>query len=130
MSLQESSISERAALLNSMRGFLIVSLTDNFCELELERIETDLMARLAADQFLIGVLIDFGLVQTTDASDLQRLELLTRAIRLLGRTLVVSGITPGLAALIVQHGISLHHEVAGYDIDDALERFQSCAIGS
>ena len=46
------------------------------------------------------------------------------AVKLLGRNVAFCGITPGLAGLIVQAGITLHHNQIGLDIDDALERMR------
>jgi anti-anti-sigma regulatory factor len=84
-----------------------------------------LPSNLDSDQKrLRGVILDFSAVESTDPSDLLRLQDMLLAVKLLGRNVAFCGINPGLAGLIVQAGVKLHHNEIGLDIDDALERIR------
>jgi anti-anti-sigma regulatory factor len=100
---------------------LVASLPSNLDASRISAFETQLLNQLSHQKRLRGVILDFSAVESTDPSDLRRLQEMLLAVKLLGRNVVFCGITPGLAALIVQAGIRLHHNAIGLDIDDALE---------
>ena len=103
-----------------IKNFLLAHLADNFAEIDLNSLETRLLHTLCDNRTLLGVIIDFSEVITTDREDLQRLAKMLVAIKLLGVRVGLCGINPGIAALIVSTRLSLDREIIGSDIDDVL----------
>ena len=103
---------------------LVASLPSNLDAGRITAFENQLLDQLSQQKRLRGVILDFSAVESTDPSDLLRLQDMLLALKLLGRNVVFCGITPGLAGLIVQAGVRLHHNEIGLDIDDALERIR------
>ena len=103
---------------------LVASLPSNLDTARISAFENQLLNQLSHEKRLRGVIFDFSAVESTDPSDLLRLQDMLLAVKLLGRNVALCGITPGLAGLIVQAGVKLHHNEIGLDIDDALERIR------
>lgn len=100
--------------------FVVAHLTDNFDAAELASLETKLLSRLCEDRKLRGVLFSFNEVTTTDPLDLERLQTIFAAVRLVGGRVGLYGINPGLAAVIVGAGLDFQRERIGLDLDALL----------
>ena len=103
---------------------LVGSLPSNLDNARIAAFENQLLNQLSDQKHLRGVILDFSAVESTDPADLLRLQDMLLAVKLLGRNVAFCGINPGLAGLIVQAGVKLHHNEIGLDIDDALERIR------
>jgi len=98
--------------------FLVAPLADNFHAGDLSLLEDGLLHVLKDQRRLSGVIFNFNAVVTTDRQDLQRFEVMLRAIRLLGCRIGICGINPGLAAVMIGSGIDFQGYVIGSDLDD------------
>lgn len=103
-----------------IKNYVLAHLADNFAEIDLNILESRLLNTLCDQRTLLGVIIDFSEVITTDREDLHRLARMLVAIKLLGVRVGLCGINPGIAALIVSTRVSLDGEIIGSDIDDVL----------
>jgi anti-anti-sigma regulatory factor len=112
----------RQSSLSSVRDHLIVNLPDNFDDHDLSALEEQVLSRLSLNKRIRGVIIDFANVQSTDADDLSRLQNCLLAVRLLGRSVALCGINPGVAAVIIRTGQDLHRDLVGQDINDVLQK--------
>lgn len=107
---------------NIVRRHLVVITPDNFDEADIAELEQRILEELKATRQTRGVIVDFTEVRSTDALALRRLGQCLQAIGLMGRRIALCGINPGLAAVMVQSGQELHHQLIGFDIDDVLHR--------
>lgn len=103
-----------------IKNYVLAHLADNFAEIDLNILESRLLNTLCDQRTLLGVIIDFSEVITTDREDLHRLARMLVAIKLLGVRVGLCGINPGIAALIISTRVSLDREIIGSDIDDVL----------
>ena len=108
--------------LSDIRDHLVVNLPDNFDDRDLSALEEQVLSRLSLNKRIRGVIIDFANVQSTDADDLCRLQNCLLAVRLLGRSVALCGINPGVAAVIIRSGQDLHRDLVGQDINDVLQK--------
>ena len=108
--------------LSDIRDHLVVNLPDNFDDRDLSALEEQVLSRLSLNKRIRGVIIDFANVQSTDADDLCRLQNCLLAVRLLGRSVALCGINPGVAAVIIRTGQDLHRDLVGQDINDVLQQ--------
>jgi anti-anti-sigma regulatory factor len=120
-STRESSIAANSQVPISIVGRMIVAhLIDNFDQADLETLETRLLARLVEQPDIRGVVFNFNEVTTSDRFDLERLQAIFTAIRLVGGRVGLCGINPGLAAVIVNAGLDYQRETIGHDLDDLI----------
>ena len=108
--------------LSDIRDHLVVNLPDNFDDHDLSALEEQVLDRLSLNKRIRGVIVDFSSVQSTDADDLSRLQNCLLAVRLLGRSVALCGINPGVAAVIIRTGQDLHRDLVGQDINDVLQQ--------
>jgi len=104
--------------LSIVKQFVVAHLMDNFDEAEIDILESRLLTILSENRHLRGVIFSFSEVVTTDPLDLERLQAVFTAIKLLGGRIGLCGINPGLAAVIVMAQLTFHREVIGADLDD------------
>ena len=104
--------------LSIVKQFVVAHLMDNFDEAEINVLESRLLTILSENRRLRGVIFSFSEVLTTDPRDLERLQAVFTAIKLLGGRIGLCGINPGLAAVIVMAQLTFHREVIGADLDD------------
>lgn len=107
---------------NVIRHQLIVSLPANLSHEDVDWLENCVLRTLGDEKRIRGVIVDFASVHSTDFHDLARLNEFFLAIHLLGRTVSICGVNPGLAAVVVRSGQQLYREYVGIDIDDVLQR--------
>jgi anti-anti-sigma regulatory factor len=101
---------------------LVVNMADNFDQSDIDRLESRLMQAVATNPRLKGVIFNLSEVFTTDPHDLQSLQALFQAIRLLGAHIGICGINPGLAVVIVRSNLEFGQQAIGSDIDDLLSK--------
>ena len=99
---------------------IVAQLIDNFDQEDLEALETRLLAKLVEQRNLKGVVFNLNEVSTSDRFDLERLQAIFMAIKLVGGRVGLCGITPGLAAVIVNAGLDFQRETIGYDLEDLI----------
>ena len=100
--------------------FIVAHLVDNFDASDLDSLESRLLNRLCENRSLRGVIFNFNEVITTDPLDLERLQAIFVAIRLVGGRVGLCGINPGLAMVIVSAGLNFQREHIGIDLDALL----------
>lgn len=108
--------------INQIKHSLIAALPTNLDQHSISMVEESVLRELGRNKMLNRVVVNFEAVQSSDLSDLDRLQGMLLAIKLLGRKVVLCGISPGMAGLIIQCGVSLHHNAICLDIDSALEQ--------
>ncbi|MFM7315126.1 MAG: STAS domain-containing protein [Cyanobium sp.] len=105
----------------SIVGHVIVAhLIDNFDQADVDLLETRLLDNLNSQRELKGVVFNFSEVSTTDRLDLARLQATFKAVKLIGRSVGLCGINPGLAAVIINAGLDFHHESIGHELEDLI----------
>jgi len=100
--------------------FVVAHMVDNFDHSDLEALETRLLEALSKQRKLQGVIFNFSEVLTTDRHDLQRLQSVFTAIKLMGGRVGLCGINPGLASVIVNAGMDFQHEMIGLELADLM----------
>lgn len=100
--------------------FIVAHLIDNFDQADLEILENRLLTTLCKQRSLRGVVFNFNEVITTDRIDLERLQSIFTAIRLIGGRVGLCGINPGLATVIVSAGLDFQRETIGLELDDLM----------
>ena len=101
-------------------NFLIAALPSNLDQTTIAINESHVLRTLSQNKKLSSVILDFSSVEITDSADLDRLQMMLLAIKLLGRQIVFCGINPGLAGLIVNSCVNLHHDAISLDIGEAI----------
>lgn len=105
----------------SIVGHLIVAhLIDNFDQSDLDLLETRLLTTLSGQRNLKGVVFNFNEVSTTDRFDLERLQAMFTAVKLIGGRVGLCGINPGLATVIVNAGLDFQRETIGLELEDLM----------
>lgn len=105
----------------SLVGHVIVAhLIDNFDQGDLDLLETRLLTTLSCQRNLKGVVFNFNEVITTDRLDLERLQAVFTAVKLIGGRVGLCGINPGLAAVIVNAGLDFQREKIGLELEDLI----------
>lgn len=100
--------------------FVVAHLIDNFDHSDLEGLETRLLSTLDKQRSLQGVVFNFNEVVTTDRIDLERLQAIFTAVKLMGGHVGLCGINPGLATVIVNAGLDFQHETIGLELEDLM----------
>lgn len=100
--------------------FIVAHLIDNFDQSDLEVLENRLLTNLCAQRSLRGVIFNFNEVITTDRIDLERLQSIFTAVRLIGARVGLCGINPGLATVIVSAGLDFQRETIGLELEDLM----------
>jgi anti-anti-sigma regulatory factor len=98
----------------------LVPLFDNFDQVDVESLEARVLDALCENRQLRGVIFNCSEVVTTDGHDLQRLEAMFQAIRLVGGKVGLCGINPGLAMLIIRSGLNFEREAVAANLDDLM----------
>lgn len=119
VSKKDQSIAD--SLLN-FKGYIVVSLPNNFDNDVIDTIESNILDELSRNKKTRGVLVGLETVTTTDPHDLSRLKDMMAAIALMGGRIGIFGINPGLAAVVIKSNLSLPIQAAGHDMEDLLKQ--------
>lgn len=104
------------------KGYIVVSLPNNFDNDVIDTIESNILDELSRNKKTRGVLVGLETVTTTDPHDLRRLKDMMAAIALMGGRIGIFGINPGLAAVVIKSNLSLPIQAAGHDMEDLLKQ--------
>lgn len=103
------------------RGCLVVSLQGDMSGDDLQRMRNDLLAYVAVKR-PDGVIMDASAIQMMDTVEWNDLKKTMAMASLMGPSIVLAGMNPGIVASLVELGAELEDFEGALNLDDAVKR--------